>query len=217
MVCFSLSLSCNGLFGLPGLGWLSQVREVFYYNLLKYFLIPFLFSCSSGMPIVLMLVCLMLSQRSLRLLISFYIFSLSCSASVISTTLSSSSLIHSSISNSLLLVASSVLLLSAIVLCIADYLFFNSSRSSSKISCSFLIHASILFPRFWIIFPIIIQFIFMSTSYLLLFLLLVCLFACFRGFLSCSFTCRIFLCLLILFRLLCFMCPFCRLEFHGSS
>ena len=97
----------------------------------------------------------MVSQRSLRLLISFYIFSLSCSASVISTTLSSSSLIHSSISNSLLLVASSVLLLSAIVLCIADYLFFNSSRSSSKISCSFLIHASILFPRFWIIFPII--------------------------------------------------------------
>ena len=155
LVCFSLSLSCNGLFGLPGLGWLSQVREVFYDNLLKYFLIPFLFSCSSGMPIILMLVCLMLSQRSLRLLISFYIFSLSCSASVISTTLSSSSLIHSSISNSLLLVASSVLLLSAIVLCIADYLFFNSSRSSSKISCSFLIHASILFPRFWIIFPII--------------------------------------------------------------
>ena len=67
------------------------------------------FSCTSRMPIILMLVCLMLSQRSLRLLISFYIFSLSCSASVISTILSSSSLIHSSISNSPLVVASSIL------------------------------------------------------------------------------------------------------------
>ena len=56
-----------------------------------------------------MLVPLMLSQRSLKLSsFLFIIFSFFCSASVISTTLSSSSLIHSSVSFNVLLISSSV-------------------------------------------------------------------------------------------------------------
>ena len=44
LVCFSLELSCMGLSALPGLDYfLSHIREVFNYNLLKYFLRPFLF------------------------------------------------------------------------------------------------------------------------------------------------------------------------------
>ena len=39
----------------------------------------------------------------------------------------------------------------------------------------------------------------------------------FGGHLSCSFTCWIFLCLFILFWLLCLWWPFCRLEVCGSS
>ena len=60
----------------------SHTRDVFNYNILKYFfLIPFL--SSSGTPIILMLLHLMLSQRSLRLFsFLFILFSLICSASV---------------------------------------------------------------------------------------------------------------------------------------
>ena len=51
----------------------SYIREVFNYNLFKYFLSPF-FS-SSGTPIFQMLVHLMLSQRSLKLSsIPFFLF-----------------------------------------------------------------------------------------------------------------------------------------------
>lgn len=55
--------------GLPGLGgyfFLSHVREFFNYSL-KYVLLHFLFFSSSVTPMIRMLVCLMLSQRSLRL------------------------------------------------------------------------------------------------------------------------------------------------------
>ena len=77
--------------------FLSHVREVFHYNLFKYFLRPFLFLFLFGTPIIRMLVCLVLSQRSLRLSsILFIVFSLFCSLAVISTILSSSSLICSS-------------------------------------------------------------------------------------------------------------------------
>ena len=47
--------------------FLSCVREVFHYNLFRYFLRPFLFLFFSGTPIIRMLVPLVLSQRSLRL------------------------------------------------------------------------------------------------------------------------------------------------------
>ena len=70
------------------------------------FSVPFLFSSSSGTPVIQMLVCLMLSQRSLRLSsILFILFSLFCSA-VISTLLFSRSLICSSASFILLLIPS---------------------------------------------------------------------------------------------------------------
>ena len=105
---FSLALSCMGLSALPGSDYfLSHVREVFNRNLFKYFLSPFFSSSSSGAPIVWMLVHLILSQRSLRLSsVLFILFSLFCSAVVISTILSSRSLILSSASVILLLILS---------------------------------------------------------------------------------------------------------------
>ena len=77
--------------------FLSHVKEVFNYNLFKYFLRPFLFLYFSVTPIIQMLVHLMLSPRSLRpSSILFILFSLFCSSVVISTILFSRSLIHSS-------------------------------------------------------------------------------------------------------------------------
>ena len=118
LTCFSLGLSCMGLFvplGLIGY-FLFHVGKIFNYNLLKNFLIPFFFS-SSGTPIIRMLVHLIWSQRSLRLSSALFIlFTLLCSSEVISTILSSSSLIHSSASDILLLIPSRVFLISVIVL-----------------------------------------------------------------------------------------------------
>ena len=95
----------------------------------------------------------MLSQRSLRLSsIIFILFSLFCFAVVISTILSSRSLIRSSASVIRLLIPSREFVISFIVLFITVCLLFSSSRSFLNISCIF----SILFPRFWIIFTIII-------------------------------------------------------------
>src|SRR5574337_1321273 len=83
----------------------------------KIFSYLFFFSSSSCTPIIQMLVCLILSQRSLRLSsVLFILFTLFCSSEVISTILSSSSLIHSSASGILLLVPSRVFLTSVIVL-----------------------------------------------------------------------------------------------------
>ena len=66
---------------------LSHVREVFGYYLFKYFLWPFLsLSFPSGTPVMQIWVHVKLSQSSLRLSsFLFIIFSLLCSASVIST------------------------------------------------------------------------------------------------------------------------------------
>ena len=77
--------------------FLSHVREVFSYYLLKYFLRSFFsLSSPSGTPIMWMLVYLMLSQRSIRLsLFLLILFSIFCSVLVISTILSSRSFIHS--------------------------------------------------------------------------------------------------------------------------
>ena len=170
--------------------FLSHVREVFDYNLFKCFLRPFLFFFWD--PYNRMLVCLMLSQKSLRLSsILFILYSLFCLVAVISTILSSNSLIRSSASVILLLIPSSVFLISVIVLFITVYLFFSSSRSLLNISCIF----SILFLRFWIIFTIITLTFFgrlpISSSFIL---------SC--GFLPYCFVCNIFLCLLILSDLL---------------
>ena len=62
----------------------SHVREVFSYYLFKYFLRSFSLSSPSGTPIMRILVCLMLSQGSLRLSSFLFIpFSIFCSVAVI--------------------------------------------------------------------------------------------------------------------------------------
>ena len=86
--------------------FLFHVGEFSTIIYLNFFLYPFFFS-SSGTPIILMLVCLTLSQRSLRLsFVLFILFTLFCSSEVISTILFFSSLIHSSASDILLLIPS---------------------------------------------------------------------------------------------------------------
>ena len=95
----------------------------------KIFSYPFFFSSTSGTSIILMLVHLILFQRSLRLSSVLFIpFTLFCSSEVISTISSSSSLICSSTSDILVLIPSRVFLISVIVLFVSVFLFFNSSR-----------------------------------------------------------------------------------------
>ena len=96
----------------------------------KIFLYAFFYSSSSGTNIILMLVHLILSQKSLRLSsVLFNLSTLFCSSEVISTILSSSSLIPFSASDILLLIPSRVFLISVLVLFVSVCLFFNSSRS----------------------------------------------------------------------------------------
>ena len=98
---------------------------------------------------------LILSQRSLRLSsFLFILFSLFCSAAVVSTTLYFSSFIHSSASVFLLVILSSAFINFSYCL-ISVCLFFNSYRSLLTITCVILICASILFLRSCIIFTII--------------------------------------------------------------
>ena len=97
--------------------FLFHVGEIFNYNLFKNFLIPFLFFFFFWTCIIQMLVGLILSQRSLRLIsVLFIVFTLFCSSKGISIILSSSSLIHSSASDILLLIPSGVFLISIILL-----------------------------------------------------------------------------------------------------
>ena len=103
-----------------------------------------------------------------------------------------------------------------IALFITYGLSFISSRSLLNLFCIFsvlvsklFICDSILISRFWIIFTIIIQNSLtgrfsISSSFIW-----------FGGHLSCSFTCWVFLCLFILFILLCLGWPFCILAVCG--
>ena len=108
--------------------FLPHFREVFNYYL-KYFLMVFLFVFfwdSYGTPMIQMLGCLTLSQRSLRLSSFLLIhFSFFLSDSFISTILSSTSLILYSASVILLLVPSRVFLISLLhyLLYIDSFLF----------------------------------------------------------------------------------------------
>ena len=97
--------------------FLFHVGEIFNYNLLKNFLIPFLFLFFFWDPLIQMLVHLISSKRSLRLSsVLFILFTLFCSSEIISNILSSSSLICSSASNILVLIPSRVFLIPVIVL-----------------------------------------------------------------------------------------------------
>ena len=88
--------------------FLFHVGEIFNYNLLKKNSSYAFFFSSSGTPIILMLVWLILSQRSLRLSVLFILFTLFCSSELISTILSSIPLVHFSTSDILLLTPSRV-------------------------------------------------------------------------------------------------------------
>ena len=84
-------------------------------------------------------------------------------------------------------------------------LLFHSPRSLLNVSFIF----SILFPRLWIIFTIIILNSFsgrlpISSSFVRS-----------GGFLPCSFICCVFLCLLTLLNLLCLGSPLCGLQVHS--
>ena len=101
------------LFGTLCASWiwvcfLHQVREVFSHYFFKYVFYLFFppsLSFPSGIPIMLMLVCLMLSPKSLRLSSFLGItFSFCCSNWVISTTLYSRFLVCPSTSSNLLLI-----------------------------------------------------------------------------------------------------------------
>ena len=150
----------------------------------KFFSYSFFFS--SGTSKIQMLVCLILSQMSLRLSsVLFILFTLFCSSEVISTILSSRSLIRSSASDILLLIPSRVFLISVIVFFVSVCLFFNSFRSLLIDSYIF----SILFSSFLIIFIIIILNYFsgslpISSSFICTFVFLGCSFfvQCFSAF-----------------------------------
>ena len=125
-----------GLSALPGLEYFfSHIREVFNYNLFKYFLRPFVFlsfwdpynSNVGAFKVV--------PEVSETVLNSFrYLF---CSAVVISTILSSRLLSHFSVSVILLLIPSREFLISFIVLFITVCLLFSSSRSFLNVSSIF--------------------------------------------------------------------------------
>ena len=154
----------------------------------KIFSYAFFFFYSSGTPIIQMLVCLILSQRSMRLsTVLFILFTLFCSSEVISTILSSSSLIWSSASDILLLTPSRVFFISVIVLFVSVCLFFNYSLLTE----SYIF--SILFSRFFIIFTIIILNYFSGS------LPISFSFTWTSVFLVCSFAYVVFLCLFIKF------------------
>ena len=77
VLCFFLGLSCVVLsVPLPIDCFFSHIMGVFSYNLFKYFFRPLL-SSPSGTPMMWMLVCLMLSQRS-----CFYFLTVMSSATV---------------------------------------------------------------------------------------------------------------------------------------
>ena len=134
----------------------------------------------------------MLSQRSLRLFLFLCIlFSLFCSMTVISTILSASSLIHSSLCLSYSAIDSFYYIFHFSYCIVHHCLFFSSSRSLLNISCIFSICASILFPRYQVIFTIISLNSFSGR------LSISSLFSQSCRFVPCSFICNIFLCCLI--------------------
>ena len=89
-------------------------------------------------------------------------------------------------------------------------LFFSSSRFSVNFSCIFLIQASILFPRSWIMFTVI------TLNYFLDRLLIFSVSISCR-FLSGSFVCNVFLCCFILADLLYLWSPFYRLPANAGD
>ena len=111
-----------------------------------------------------MLVCLILSQRSLRLSsVLFILFTLFCSSEAIFTFLSSSSLIHSPVSDILLLIPSRVFLISVIVFSL--YVYYLVLLSLFKLILAFYPFCFqgvwwYLLSLFWIFFKVVFLFLF---------------------------------------------------------
>ena len=184
--------------------FLSCIREVFNYNLLQYFLSPFLspffFWDSINSNVRTFNVVPEVSESVLN---SFH--SLFCSAVVISTIYLPSQLFVLLPVLFMLLIPSIEFLISFIVLFIIVCLLFSSSMSLLNISCIF----SILFPRFWIIFTITLN----SFSVQLP---ISSSFVWSGQFLPRSSICCIFLCFLILVNLLCLGFPIRTLQVRSS-
>ena len=188
-MCFSLGLSCIGLFVPLGLDYfLFHIGEFFNYNIFKIFPIPFLFLFFFWNPYNLIVGAFgIIPDVSGLSAVLFILFTLFCSSEGISIILSSISLIHSSASDSLLLIPSRVFLISVIVLFVYVCLVFNSSLLID--SCIF----SILFSRFLITFTIIILNHFSGS------LPISSSFIWNSVFLAYSFICIVFPCLFIIF------------------
>ena len=185
----------------------SQIREVFNYNLFKYFLSLFLFLFFFWDPynsnVGVFNVVPEVSETVLNSFHSFF-FILLCSSYFYYFIFQVTYLFFVSVI--LLLIPSREFLISFIVLFITVCLLFSSSRSLLNVSCIF----SILFPRFWVIFTIFILNCFsgrlpISSSFVRS-----------GGFLPCSCTCYVFLFLLILHNLLCLGSHFLRLQVLSS-
>ena len=169
--------------------FLFHVGEIFNYNLFINVLIP---SSSSGTLLVWMLVCLIWSQRSLRLSSGLFIlFPLFCCSEIISTILSSSSLICSSASDILLLIPSRVFLISVIVLSVYVY------SVILPVFVNLFLHFLPLFSRFLIMFSIIILNSFSGSLPIYSSVIWTSV------FLVCSFICIVFLCLFFFFLTYC--------------
>ena len=155
-----LGWSCLGLSLFPGPGCLMsvffffpQVKELLSYFVSKYFLCLFL--SSPGTPKMWMLLCLMLSQKSLKLpSLLFILFSIQLQWFSI---LSSRLFIYSLTSFNQLLISSSVFLISVIVVLISVWLFFmfsNSLLETSNLTHPFF--SQLLWLSLWSLFELFI-------------------------------------------------------------
>ena len=141
-MCFSLGLPCMGLSVLLGLHWLLPfLCGGFNYNFFQNFLSAFFFP-SSGTPITRMLICLILSQRSLRLSSVFSFLSLYSALQQLFLPFSSPAHVSLSLSVALLLAPSRAFLISVIVLfisvCLIFFLVFGDCINYGKCSSHFL-------------------------------------------------------------------------------
>ena len=108
------------------------------------FSVPFSLSSPSGTRIMQMLVCLILSQKSLKLSSFFKIcFSFFSSAWVVSTALSFSLLFYSPVSSNLLLIPSSVFLFQLFFSSIWFFFIFSNSLLNSSLCSSVLLPSSL--------------------------------------------------------------------------
>ena len=194
-----------------GYYFFSYIREVFDYNLFKYFFQALFFSLLLLEPLNVNLgafnIVPEVSETVLIYFHSFFFILLHDSDfhySVFQITYSFLCLSYSAIDF--------LWCIFRFIYCVAHLcFFFRFSIRLLYISFIFSICAIILFLRYWVIFTVI------TLNYFSGRLPICSSFSCSCRFLSCSFFCNIILCLLILSNLLCLWTPFCRLQNHIFS